>query len=54
VPFHAIESFEALNAHLLDCCRKRLGDRLRGHGETIGEWLERLNALDQAAPLAGW
>jgi hypothetical protein len=41
VPFHAIESFEALNAHLLDCCRKRLGDRLRGHGETIGERLER-------------
>jgi hypothetical protein len=27
--------------HLLDCCRKRMGDRLRGHGETIGERLER-------------
>jgi hypothetical protein len=32
----AFESFEALNGHLLDCCRKRLGDRLRGHDEMIG------------------
>jgi transposase len=41
VPIPVFESFEALNAHLLDCCRKRMGDRLRGHGETIGERLER-------------
>ena len=25
------ESFEALNAHLLECCRRRMADRLRGH-----------------------
>jgi len=41
VPLPVFESFEALNAHLLDCCRKRMGDRLRGHGETIGERLAR-------------
>ena len=41
VPIPVFESFEALNAHLLDCCRKRMGDRLRGHDETIGERLER-------------
>jgi hypothetical protein len=41
VPIPVFESFEALNAHLLECCRKRLGDRLRGHEETIGERLAR-------------
>src|SRR5262249_18496803 len=41
VPIPVFESFEAFNAHLLDCCRKRMGDRLRGHDETIGERLER-------------
>jgi transposase len=41
VPIPVFDSFEALNAHLLDCCRKRRGARLRGHGETIGERLER-------------
>jgi hypothetical protein len=32
---------KAFNVHLLNCCRKRMGDRLRGHNETIGERLER-------------
>jgi len=41
VPIPVFESFEALNAYLLDCCRKRLNDRLRGHDETIGERLAR-------------
>jgi transposase len=41
VPIPAFESFEALNAHLVDCCRRRMDDRLRGYGETIGERLER-------------
>jgi transposase len=41
VPIPAFASFEALNAHLLDCCRKRMDDRLRGHSETIGERLAR-------------
>jgi transposase len=40
VPIPVFESFEAFNAHLLDCCRKRMGNRLRGHDETIGERLE--------------
>jgi transposase len=30
VPIPVFDSFEALNAHLLGCCRKRMGDRLRG------------------------
>lgn len=41
VPLPVSESFEALNGHLLNCCRSRLSDRLRGHSETIGERLER-------------
>jgi len=51
VPIPRAESFAALNAQLLEHCRRRLGDRLRGHDETIGERLVR----DQAAllPLPG-
>ena len=41
VPVPVFDSFDALNAHLEACCRRRLGDRLRGHAETIGERLER-------------
>src|SRR6267142_2010279 len=40
VPVPAFESFEALNSYLLDCCQKRMGDRLHGHDGTIGERLE--------------
>jgi transposase len=51
VPVPAFDGFEALNAHLLACCRKRLSDRLRGHAETIGERLERdLAALRRPLP----
>src|SRR5499433_3467138 len=51
VPIPVFASFEALNAHLLDCCRKRMGDRLRGHDETIGERLERdLTAFTKPLP----
>jgi transposase len=53
VPIPVFESFEALNAHLLDCCRKRMGDRLRGQNETIGERLERdLAAFTKPLPPA--
>jgi len=45
VPIPVFENFEALNAHLLVCCRKRMDDRLRGQDETIGVRLQR----DQAA-----
>jgi transposase len=51
VPVPAFESFEALNAHLAECCRKRMSERLRGHTETIGERLERdLAAMRQPLP----
>jgi len=51
VPVPVFESFEALNAHLLDKCRKRLADRLRGHDGTIGERLERdLAAFQKPLP----
>src|SRR5215469_10725632 len=37
VPVPRAASFTALNEQLLEGCRRRLGDRLRGHEETIGE-----------------
>src|SRR5436305_2544635 len=40
VPIPVFESFEALNTHLLQCCRRRKADCLRGHDGTIGERLE--------------
>ena len=40
VPIPVFESFAALNAHLVECCRRRMDDRLRGHAETIGERLK--------------
>ncbi|MCK5712694.1 MAG: IS21 family transposase, partial [Hyphomicrobiaceae bacterium] len=40
VPIPVFESFDALNAYLLERCRERLTDRLRGHEGTIGERLE--------------
>jgi transposase len=51
VPVPVFESFAALNAHLADCCRKRMGEVLRGHTETIGERLARdLAAFRQLPP----
>src|SRR6266700_1974660 len=41
VPVPRAASFAALNEQLLADCRRRLGDRLRGHAETIGERLAR-------------
>jgi hypothetical protein len=41
VPLPVFESFEALNAYLADCWRRRMADRLRGHDETIAQRLER-------------
>ena len=41
VPLPHAASFAVLNEQLLAACRRRLGDRLRGHGETIGERLGR-------------
>jgi transposase len=47
VPIPRAASFAELNAKLLEDCRRRLNDRLRGHDETIGERLVR----DRAALL---
>jgi transposase len=52
VPIPVFESFEALNAHLLACCRRRMADCLRGHDGTIGERLERDLAAFQTPPPA--
>lgn len=52
VPIPMFESFEALNAHLLECCRRRMTDWLRGHGGTIGERLARDLAAFQTLPPA--
>jgi transposase len=41
VPVPRAASLAALNEQLLEGCRRRLGDRLRGHQETIGERLVR-------------
>jgi transposase len=52
VPIPVVESFEALNAHLLECCRRRMTDCLRGHHGTIGERLKRDLAAFQTLPFA--
>ena len=52
VPIPMFESFEALNAHLLECCRRRMTDCLRGHGGTIGERLAHDLAAFQTLPPA--
>jgi hypothetical protein len=53
VPLPVFESFEALNAFLVDCCRRRMADRLRGHNETIAQRLERdLAAFQRPLPPA--
>src|SRR5208282_4545448 len=51
VPIPVFADFEALNAHLLEGCRKRLAARLRGHDGTIGERLEHdLAAFQKPLP----
>ena len=51
VPVPSLPSFDALNAHLEERCLERLGSRLRGHDETIGERMER--DLEALLPLPG-
>jgi transposase len=50
VPMPRATSFAALNAKLIDDCRDRFGDRLRGHTGTIGERLMRDLAAFQSLP----
>src|SRR5258707_13458941 len=52
VPGPRAGGFTALNEQLLEGCRRRLGDRLRGHDETIGERLARDLAAFHALPPA--
>jgi transposase len=52
VPVPRAASLAALNEQLFDGCRRRLGDRLRGHDETIGELLVRDLAAFHALPPA--
>ena len=41
VPIPNFASYEAFNDYLVDCCRKRRGEILRGHDETIEQRLQR-------------
>jgi transposase len=50
VPVPQAATFEELNEKLLADCRRRRGDRLRGHAETIGERLARDLAAFQSLP----
>ena len=50
VPLPHAASFEALNEQLLADCRRRLGDRLRGHDATIGARLARDQACFHDLP----
>src|SRR4029079_17926611 len=52
VPLPRAASFTALNEQLLEGGQRRLGDRLRGHEETIGERLVRDLAAFHALPPA--
>jgi transposase len=50
VPMPRAASYDVLNADLIERCRRRLNDRLRGHAETIGERLVRDLAAFQSLP----
>jgi transposase len=54
VPLPRAVSFEMLNAELIKGCRARLGARLRGHDETIGERLARDLAAFHELPAAAY
>ena len=52
MPLPRAASFAALNEQLLADCRRRFGDRLHGHDETIGERLARDLACFHELPLS--
>jgi transposase len=54
VPMPRAANFAGLNAKLVDDCRRRLGDRLRGHQETIGERLARDLAVFHDLPATAY
>ena len=54
VPLPHAASFAALNEQLLADCRRRLGDRLRGHQATIGARLARDQACFHDLPASSY
>src|ERR671926_711084 len=50
VPVPDVADFATLNAHLERRCLDRLDHRVRGHTESIGEWLKRDLAAPQTRP----
>ena len=50
VPKPRFASFDDLNTHLAEQCRRRMADKLRGHSTTIGERFERDAAAFQDLP----
>jgi hypothetical protein len=48
------ETFDALNAHLEACCRRRWTERPRGHNQTVGERLERDCVVLQHLPAVAY
>jgi transposase len=50
VPMPRFRNFDDLNTHLEACCRRRWSEQLRGHGQTVGERLERDRAVLQRLP----
>jgi transposase len=52
VPIPRVSSWEELNAHLEQQCRKRRERKLRGHSESIGERFERDRAAMLPLPAA--
>jgi len=54
VPKPRFASFDDLNAHLADQCRKRMGDKLRGHKNTIEERFAADAAQLQSLPAVAY
>ena len=54
VPLPRFAGWEAFNLRLEEQCRRRQGDILRGHRETIGERLVRDLEAMAAPPRPGW
>ena len=50
VPMPRFRNFDDLNTHLEACCAMRWAEQLRGHGQTVGERLERDRAVLQRLP----
>ncbi len=54
VPLPRFANFDGLNGWLEDRCRRRMGDRLRGHSQTIGDRMQRDVAAFQDLPAVAY